>query len=430
MSFSSFPTDDSILNLSWASCFLRSAENYPHRVDRQYLINQRDSSNFFISWFLDDTSLPYMEMLKRQHLLASAGQDGNSLYKVPAPKNKWLQPTSFMNGSVVYHSPNGYRKRTTYPGKLRNELEVLNIPHCTTDILRLEKKERQLLQKTHRKTVLSNSNTQIFEVDFYNLPGITCPVKQIKKYLYQREAPCGKTREELQNACAELMSRIRKMYKGGLHHSCVELLSAYYHTGINLMPFNNINNSLFMAHVNSIALLCGYSVIEHGYLDYCAMLMSHSAFQDLFLFPITVDFKRIASYEQAKNLTEAIYIHETQGNFFYIGKLEKSFFGGNPRHDGVTKKSARYCTGYKHWIDAALQSGSKLYVCVLNEYKNNISIIEETIIRYIFNITSKESILPSDQSPQSHNLLNAKINAPLQKIFLKFKGEVPNILKH
>lgn len=438
MSFFSFPTDDSILNLSWASCFLRSAENYPHKVDRQYIINQRDASNFFISWFLDDTSLPYMEMLKRQHLLASTGQDGNSLYKVPVPKNIWLQPISFSNGEIVYHSPNQYHERTTYPGKLRNELEVLNIPHCTTDILRLEKKERQLLQKTHKKTVLSNSNPQIFEVDFYDLPGITCPVKQIKKYSYQREAPCEKTREELQKACSELMSRIRKMFKGGLHHSCVELLSAYYHAGINLMPFNNINNSLFMAQVNSIALLCGYSAIEHGNLDSYAMLMSHSAFRDLFLLPVNLEFKKTKSYDDAKDITNAIYIHENNGKTLYVGKLEKSCFGGTSRRDRGLKKSARYCTGYKHWIDAALTSGSKLYVCELKDMGSHINIIEETIIRNIYLNTIKYqkdsnsicfNTLSSNLENSPSALFNVKIKNSLQKIYIKLTGELPVMLQ-
>ena len=438
MSFSSFPTDDSILNLSWASCFLRSAENYPHRVDKQYILNQRDASNFFISWFLDGASLPFMEMLKKQHLLASAGQDGNSLYKVPAPKNKWLQPTSFINGRVVYHSPSRYRKRTTYPGKLRNELEVLNIPHCTTDILSLEKKERQLLQKTKGNTVLSTSNIPIFEVDFYKLPRTTSLVikKNISKY--EREAPCGKTREELQAACARLINIMREKYFKKKYSECVSLVAAYYHAAINLMPFNNINNSLFMAQVNSIALLCGYSAIEHGNLDSYAMLMSHSAFQELFLFPISLDFKRIKSYDNAKDFTNSIYIHEINGKSLYVGKLAKSCFGGTTRREGGIKKSARYCTGYKHWIDAALSSGSRLYVSELKDMASHINIIEETIIRYIFLKTIKHqeysnsisfNALTSNLENLPSSLFNVRIKNPLQKIHIKLTGELPVILQ-
>lgn len=443
MTFSGFPTDDSILDSSWASYFLRSAEDYPHRVDRQYILNQRDAANFFISWFLADTPITYMEMLKNQHFIACVGTTRNSFYKVPATKNIWLEPISFVNGQVVYHSPNRYHERISYPGRLRIELEELNIPHCKTDILHLKLKERNLFQKTEGKTVLSNSTSQIFEVEFYELPKTTCSVLKNCFSKYQREAPCGKTREELQKVCCELMARIRKMYKRGLHHSCVELLSAYYHTAINLMPFNNINNSLFMAQVNSIALLCGYSAIEHGNLDSYAMLTSSSAFRELFLYPISLDFKRVSSYENAKDITKAIYIHEIQGKYYYVGKLENSFFGGNTRRESGAKKSARYCTGYKHWIDAALCSGSRLYVCELHEKVTQLKIIEETLIRYFINLSKEKPAANSNfinANPSAlnteyniynfqRNVLNVRINNPIQKILIRFTGELPVILQ-
>lgn len=443
MSFSAFPTDDSIIDRLWAVYFLRSAEDYPHRVDRRYIFNQRDASNFFISWFLAERPIPYMEMLKNQHLLASIGTTGNSLYKVPALKKIWLEPTSFVNGKVAYHSPNRYHERISYPGRLREELEELNIPHCKTDILRLSNKERNLLQKTQGKTVLSTSNIPIFEVDFYELPRITCSVENKKKFTYKREAPCGKTREELQAACARLMNIMRKKYLEKKYSECVKLLSAYYHTAINFMPFNNINNSLFMAQVNSIALLCGYSGVEHGSLDSYAMLTSSSAFRELFLFPISLNFKRIKSYENAKKFTNAIYIHEIQGKYYYVGKLENCFFGGNTRQDAGAKKSARYCTGYKHWIDGALCSGSKLYMCELHEKVTYIRIIEETLIRYFINISKQESsqtlkYIKAYTSASNieyntfnfqRNVLNVRINNPLQKILIRFTGELPVILQ-
>lgn len=438
MAFSGFPTDDSILDRSWASFFLRSAEGYPYRVDRHYIINQRDAANFFISWFLADTPTPYMEMLKNQHLLASIGATGNSLYKVPALKKLWLEPTSFVNGKVVYHSPNRYHERISYPGRLREELEVLNIPHCKTDILKLNLKERKLLQKTEGKTVLSNTTSQIFDVDFYELPITKCSVikKNISKY--EREAPCGKTREELQAACARLMNIMREKYLEKKYSECVSLVGAYYHAAINLMPFNNINNSLFMAQVNSIALLCGYSGVEHGSLDSYAMLTSSSAFRELFLFPISLDFKRIKSYDNAKDFTNSIYIHEINGKSLYVGKLVKSCFGGTTRREGGIKKSARYCTGYKHWIDAALRSGSILYVSELKDMASHINIIEETIIRYIFLKTNKHqedsnsisfNALSSNLENSPSSLFNVRINNPMQKILIRFTGELPVILQ-
>jgi hypothetical protein len=380
-----------------------------------------------------------MEMLKKQHLLASVGTNSNSLYKVPVAKNNlWLEPVSFVNGEVIYRSPSRSHERITYPGKLRNELEVLNIPHCKIDTLHLKMKERELLQKSHGKTVLSNSTSHFFKVDFYNVPEATCSVKKISILKYKREAPCGKVREELQAACAQLMNIMRKRYLEKKYSECVKLLSAYYHAAISLMPFNNINNSLFMAQVNSIALLCGYSAIEHGNLDSFAMLMSHSAFQDLFLLPVALEFKRITSYDNAKNFTKAIYIHEINGKSLYVGKLEKSCFGGTTRREGGIKKSARYCTGYKHRIDAALCSGSRLYVSELKDMASHIKIIEETIIRNIFLTNFKYwddskqisyNSLCSNTENSPSRLFNVKIKNPLQKIHIKLTGELPVILQ-
>ena len=68
------------------------------------------------------------------------------------------------------------------------------------------------------------------------------------------------------------------------------------------------------------------------------------------------------SYDDAKDLYHCVYIHERDGRIFYVG-LANSWFGGNRRRrpDGETS-SPRYQSGYRHWIDALLITGSRLFI--------------------------------------------------------------------
>jgi hypothetical protein len=61
-----------------------------------------------------------------------------------------------------------------------------------------------------------------------------------------------------------------------------ELIVLYYHGGINWMPFSNINNSIFMAHMNSLRRCIGLRPLAHANLDVLGLLASSSGFKRLF----------------------------------------------------------------------------------------------------------------------------------------------------
>ena len=73
-------------------------------------------------------------------------------------------------------------------------------------------------------------------------------------------------------------------------------------------------------------------------------------------------WKLCSSYDEAKNFTNVIYLHEWDDVPFYWGKAHKSHFGGHKRKINGLHASGRYNSGYRHWIEGCLQHGGKLYI--------------------------------------------------------------------
>lgn len=77
---------------------------------------------------------------------------------------------------------------------------------------------------------------------------------------------------------------------------------------------------------------------------------------------MTITWKHCITYDQARNETGIIYLHEWDNKPFYWGKAHKSYFGGHMRKYEEGKISGRYNAGYRHWIEGCLRHGAKLYV--------------------------------------------------------------------
>jgi len=73
------------------------------------------------------------------------------------------------------------------------------------------------------------------------------------------------------------------------------------------------------------------------------------------------------SYEDAQDYSRIIYLHEWGGEPFYWGKIENSFFGGNPRPRDGQRLSGRYAPSYRHWIEGCLRHGARLYIGKLDD---------------------------------------------------------------
>lgn len=73
-------------------------------------------------------------------------------------------------------------------------------------------------------------------------------------------------------------------------------------------------------------------------------------------------WKKCSTYEEAKNFTGVIYLHERDGKPFYWGICNKSIFGGNKRRIDNKLINPRYGSSYRHWIEGCLRHGASLYV--------------------------------------------------------------------
>jgi hypothetical protein len=113
---------------------------------------------------------------------------------------------------------------------------------------------------------------------------------------------------------------------------------------------------------------------------------------------IEITWVRCLTYEDAQDFTGVIYLHEWNGQPFYWGKAEISHFGGNTRKNLQGKKvSARYSSGYSHWIKGCLQHGAKLYFGLLEEnHKVHINDVENFLIKKYRTPNNKKSKVSND----------------------------------
>lgn len=97
-----------------------------------------------------------------------------------------------------------------------------------------------------------------------------------------------------------------------------------------------------------------------------------------------IDWIQCRSYDEAKNYSGAIYLHERDGKPFYWGKADDCAFG------------VRYNPGYKHWIEGSLASGGRLYIGRLDaESRARIDDVERHLIRRYPTLMNKQAVAPS-----------------------------------
>ena len=84
---------------------------------------------------------------------------------------------------------------------------------------------------------------------------------------------------------------------------------------------------------------------------------------------MTLFWNKCLTYQEAKDYTRVIYLHEWFGEAFYWGKADDSFFGGNKRERKIDgrKCSGRYGLSYTHWIEGCLKHGASLYMAEILE---------------------------------------------------------------
>jgi hypothetical protein len=121
-----------------------------------------------------------------------------------------------------------------------------------------------------------------------------------------------------------------------------------------------------------------------------------------------VNWIRCRSYEQARDYSRIIYLHEWDGKPFYWGKAHKSFFGGHKRRRDELEASGRYNAGYRHWIEGCLRHGGRLYIGKLDE--EALSCVDE-VENFLIHTYGHE--------------MNNKVAAPIRQLQIEHEGDVP-----
>lgn len=109
-----------------------------------------------------------------------------------------------------------------------------------------------------------------------------------------------------------------------------------------------------------------------------------------------IEWIQCQNYDEAKNYSGVIYLHERDGKPFYWGKADNSFFGGHKRKLDGLHASGRYNSGYRHWIEGCLRYGAKLYIGRPEaEARSKIAYIENFLIHKYPSVMNDQVIQPA-----------------------------------
>ena len=115
-----------------------------------------------------------------------------------------------------------------------------------------------------------------------------------------------------------------------------------------------------------------------------------------------VTWIKCETYDEAKDYSRIIYLHEWGGKPFYWGKAHNSHFGGHKREIADLNASGRYNSGYRHWIEGCLQHGACLFIGELDaEALDNIDELENYLIY------------------EYGHVMNSKVKVPLRELLVE-----------
>ena len=294
MSFFRYPEDDNILlDREFSGDFLREPDDFWQNVDFNYIRNQRDAANHFLAWFHNDIEESFADMVRKCHRFAAVGHSGSSTYAI-----RWgsalLIPSIAEDGSVRFQTTCHDAFRETHPGVFRSELLNTGVAHPAVDAFDLTKAEFDILAalgkesfgtelewcyqtgKAKRATRASGSYSKTLDVMNIQLDIGVCESGQL---LYPN--PTGLMFDKMNEYCELRIQNVRESWLDSSIERLSDLIALYYHAGINWMPFSNINNSIFMAHMNSLRRCIGLRPLAHANFDVLGLLASSNGFKRL-----------------------------------------------------------------------------------------------------------------------------------------------------
>lgn len=295
MNFFRYPENDhQLFDREFSSDFLRNPADFPERVDFNYLRNQRDAVNHFLAWFHKNEDEPFDDMMRKCHCLAAVGRSGTSVYAI-GWDDHILIPHIAQDGSIQFKTKCSNAFRETYPGVFRSELVDNGVTHPAVDVFDLTKEEFDILAalgeesfgtelewcyqigKAKRAKRASGHYAKTLGGSDMQLIVVICESGKLMCH-----NPTGDNYAKMKNYCQTCIENVKKEWLESSVERISELILSYYHAGINWMPFSNINNSIFMAQMNSLRRCLRLRPLAHANLDVLGLLASSSGFKRLF----------------------------------------------------------------------------------------------------------------------------------------------------
>ena len=223
----------------------------PPELPENFLLNQSDGATHIYGWLRGEGTETFEQALAQQHKIAAVGPNGDRAY--------------WNNGGAV-----PYSSTTVSPGVFRVELPKDTI---LGDEFEFSPAESTQLTRLGYKPI-----TQLYP----EIPGLPRPLTvPTNRYRglnrFTRTLPQGEAEKIYRAAVVAQAAKIRewmKVPKAEAKRRANELaadLAQFYYLGIHWMPFDSINNSLFMVQVNAVLRHQGFKTLEHGRIDYIAL---------------------------------------------------------------------------------------------------------------------------------------------------------------
>ena len=248
--------------------FETPSETEDHRL--KYWQNQFDMRTYMLeiihSGKIQDITLDqFKDMLKKAHKLAAAGKNGDRLYKLrPETHNKESAIETggeFRSGLPRTAETNNFEKVHSNIVKQANELsQKYGISDPFTRTWRF--KGIIKLKDIPENALPSNQYYNLFENPYDAFIANDHPLWEHSDYYF-----------------IKMMEALKKCDKSiHDHKALIRNLSEFYQYSINLMPFESINNSLFMNIVNMFLEESGLKGIHHEHIDFAAFDLQQDTF--------------------------------------------------------------------------------------------------------------------------------------------------------
>lgn len=240
-------------------------------LPENFLLNQADGATHLYRWLRgeEDAGESYERALLRQHALSAVGPAGNRYY--------------WNNGGAI-----PYASDTVGPGVFRVDLPV---PSFGGDTFQLSPAELAVLTK-HRYVPSSRMLPAIRGIPKRQTVPTNAWIAMNGQF--SRALPQGRAETAYRAAAVLRAEKLRPWMRLSVEEArprgdeLARDLAEHYYVGIHWMPFDAINNSIFMAQVNVVLRHLGFRTMEHGRLDYFALACPPEVFAKVF----TEEFRR------------------------------------------------------------------------------------------------------------------------------------------